>query len=81
MNVGDKILVFVRGPHGYGLVPAEVTHVYESGGVAARAAPPTRADSGCMGFRDDDEGRLWTRGHDPTTREAAAMLVAATLSL
>jgi hypothetical protein len=75
MSVGDKILVLVSGPHGHGLVPAEVTHVYASGGLTSKIVT-----NGWLGFRDDQEGIEWTRGHDPTTPEACALLTAAHLS-
>jgi hypothetical protein len=71
VKVGDKVLVLAEGPHGCGIVQAEVTHVYESGGTAV---------DGVHGYRSCDEGIMWTRGHDPTTDEAKALLTAAALS-
>jgi hypothetical protein len=74
INVGDKILVLIKGPHGIGIVQAVVEHVYTSGGLSAGCG-----EHGCFGFRDDDENIYWCRGDDLNSPAANALIVAGTL--
>ncbi|HEV3059644.1 MAG TPA: hypothetical protein VGY48_15445 [Vicinamibacterales bacterium] len=72
IEVGDKILVLVTGPHGTGLVAAVVEYVY-------RSSPDHFVAGEARGFHTADEGVTWIRGHDIDSPAARALLVAGTL--
>jgi hypothetical protein len=73
LKVGDKILIVAAGPHGCGLVEAEVWF------VSSRPDPQLNASGQLAVFEAQDEGLTWTRGHDASTPEACALLTAAAL--
>jgi hypothetical protein len=72
IEVGDKILLLVTGPHGVGLVRAFVECVHAG-------VNPVFDTTNLFTQRIDSEGVTWIRGHDLDSPAARALLVAGTL--